>query len=269
MFPGFYLFDKFLSSYTLSAIVGIFAAGIFAVFTYKKKTGDYYPMLLTLILSAIGVFIGGGLLYGITNIEYWHYLFEAKSFDEFLTFAAAIFGGSVFYGGLLGGMAAAGIVIRIKKYPADLMTDTAAPAVALFHGFGRIGCFLGGCCYGVEVPWGVTFTHSLNESANGVPRMPVQLFESGFEFLLFFFLFLLLKKEKMKGRLFSLYLILYGIFRFIIEYFRGDTYRGFIFGLSTSQFISIFVVIGAVIFLIHRSLFRKTTAPPKERDMTE
>lgn len=257
MFPGIDLFGRYISSYALMALVGVFTACPFAISTLKKKTGDGYPMLAMLLFAAIGVFTGGGIVYGLTNIDKWYLLFNAKDFAEWWESAKLIFGGSVFYGGLFGGMIASVIVIKRRGYQSDLMTDIAAPAVALFHGFGRIGCFLGGCCYGVEVPWGITFTHSLNESANGVPRMPVQLFESGYEFLLFFLLWTLLKKDRFKGRLFSLYLVLYGIFRFIIEYFRGDAYRGFIFGISTSQFISIFAVIGGAIFFIYRTMFKK------------
>ncbi|MBQ3842836.1 MAG: prolipoprotein diacylglyceryl transferase [Ruminiclostridium sp.] len=256
MLPGITIFGRFISSYALAALVGVFAACPFAIFTYKKRTGDGYPMLAMLLISAVGIFAGGGLLYGITNIDKWYLLSQAKDFGEWWEYAKLIFGGSVFYGGLFGGMAVGAFVIKKRGYPADLMTDIAAPAVALFHGFGRIGCFLGGCCYGIEVPWGITFTHSLNEPANGVPRMPVQLFESGFEFLLFFVLWQLLRHDKLKGRLLSLYLIAYGIFRFLIEYFRGDTYRGFIFGMSTSQFISIFAVIGGAAYLSFKTLRR-------------
>ncbi len=257
MFPGISIFGRFLSSYTFAALVGIFASALFAIFTYKKRTGDGYPMLEVLLFSAIGVLTGGGLLYGLTNSDKWYLLSVAKDIGEWWQYMQLIFGGSVFYGGLIGGMIVGAVVIRRRRYPSDLMTDIAAPAIALFHGFGRIGCFLGGCCYGIEVPWGITFTHSLNEQANGVPRMPVQLFESGFEFLLFLVLWQLLRHDKLKGRLLMLYLVLYGIFRFIIEYFRGDDYRGFIFGLSTSQFISIFVVIGAGAYFAFKTMRRE------------
>ena len=254
MFPGFYIFGRFISSYAVMALAGVFTACPFAIFTLKKRTGDGYPMLAMLLFSAIGVFAGGGLLYGITNHESWYLLFSAKDIAEWWGYAKLIFGGSVFYGGLIGGMIAALIVIKRRGYPADLMTDIAAPTVAMFHGFGRIGCFLGGCCYGVEVPWGITFTHSLNESANGVPRMPVQLFESAYEFLLFFVLWQLLKRDILKGRLFALYLVLYGVFRYIIEYFRDDSYRGFIYGLSTSQLISILTVIAGGVYIAVRTM---------------
>ncbi len=262
MFPGFELFGRYISSYAIAALVGVFIACPFAIFTMKKRTGDGYPMLATLLISAVGVFAGGGILYGLTNIDSWYLMFNAKDFEEWWNYAKLIFGGSVYYGGLIGGMIAAAIVMKRRNYPAEIMTDIAAPAVALFHGFGRIGCFLGGCCYGIEVPWGVTYTHSLNESANGVPRMPVQLFESAFEFLLFFLLWMLLRHDRLKGRLFSLYLVLYGIFRFIIEYFRGDAYRGFLFGLSTSQFISIFAVAGGAVYLVVRTIKLRRNAGP-------
>ncbi len=257
MFPGFTLFGTFISSYAVTAAVGIFAAGITAMVRYRKLTGSNYPMLIVMLFSTIGIMLGGAILYGITRIDYWHYIFEAQDLWTAIKLIGAIFGGLVFYGGLFGGMIAAGIVIKVNKYPGELITDVAAPSAALFHAFGRIGCFLGGCCYGIESDFGFVFTHSLNSSANGVRRLPVQLFESGYEFILFFVLSYLLKKGRLKGRLFALYLLLYAVFRFVIEFFRGDEYRGFVLGLSTSQFISIFVVIGSSIYLALRTLKEK------------
>lgn len=260
MFPGFYLFGKFISSYTLAALIGVFAAGFFAIIQYKKRTGDYYPMLITLLLSSIGVGIGGTLLYGITNISHWHFIFEADSFARFIAAVMYIFGGSVFYGGLIGGIIAGMITVRTKKYPARDITDCAAPAVALFHSFGRIGCFLGGCCYGVESDFGFIYHNSLIESANGVRRFPVQLLEAGFELVLFTVLWRLLKAKRLKGRLFLVYLLIYPIGRFILEFFRGDAYRGFIFGLSTSQFISVLLFAAAGVGLILGFIKERKTA---------
>ena len=164
---------------------------------------------------------------------------------------ATLFGGSVFYGGLLGGLLAGGISAKVQKLSAGLVTDCAAPALALFHCFGRIGCFLGGCCYGVESEHGVVFTDSLIESANGVPRVPVQLYEAVFELALFFALWALLNKGVLKNRLLLVYLFSYAVGRFILEFWRGDEYRGFLFGLSTSQVVSILVfVVSAVLFIV-------------------
>ena len=152
-----------------------------------------------------------------------------------------IFGGSVFYGGLLGGLLSGLIVIKAKKMNLKFTTDFLTPIIPLFHTFGRIGCFLSGCCYGVKSKIGFTYKHSLIESANGVNRFPIQLVEASFNLLLFILIYYLFRKGKIKGKLLYLYLILYSIIRFALEFFRGDSYRGFLLHLSTSQIISILI----------------------------
>lgn len=258
MFPGFYIFDKFfVSSYALCAIAGIFTACPLAIHQYKKRGGSDVSMINVFLFAAIGIFAGMHILYGITNIAYWGKLLEADGFVDFLKRFATIFGGSVFYGGLLGGLLAGGISVKVQKLPVGITTDCVAPSVALFHCFGRIGCFLSGCCYGVESEYGFTFTHSIVESANGVTRLPVQLYESAFELVLFVVLWQLLRKGLLKGRLLLVYLLTYSVGRFVLEFWRGDDYRGFVLGLSTSQFISIgvFIVSAALfIFLPKRSV---------------
>lgn len=251
MFPGFTIFGKFISSYALCALAGIFSACPLSIRWYKKRGGNDISLINVYLFGAIGVFVGMHLLFGITNIPMWHILTEAEGFKDFIMRFAQIFGGSVFYGGLLGGLLAGGICIRVQKLDVGVTTDCAAPALALFHCFGRIGCFLGGCCYGVESEHGVVFTRSLVESANGVPRVPVQLYEAIFELALFFALWAMLNKGVLKNRLLLVYLITYAVGRFILEFWRGDEYRGFLFGLSTSQIISILVfAVSAVIFVI-------------------
>lgn len=254
MFPGFQIGSFFLSSYGICAIIGIFIACPLAIHIYKKHTGDDISLIFVFLFGAIGVFLGMHLLYGITNIRYWGILLNAKNFIDFCERFGTLFGGSVFYGGLIGGLIAGGICIKIQKLPVDIATDCAAAAIPLFHGFARIGCFMGGCCYGVEWEHGVTFTNSIVESANGVPRVPIQLFESGLEFLIFAVIFVLLTRtNKLRGGLLALYLLIYSVGRFILEFWRGDEYRGFMFGLSTSQLISILVFIGALVLLILRA----------------
>ena len=251
MFPGFNIGSFFIGSYGICALIGIFTAFPLAFVRYKRLEGDYIPLAVVCIWAAAGIFLGMHLLYGITNISDWKLLGSAEGFGEFAVLFHDIFGGGVFYGGLIGGITAGWISIRAQKLPADTAADCLAPAIALFHGFARIGCFMAGCCYGVEDEHGITFTSSIVESANGVPRVPIQLFEAGFEFLLAALLwFLLLKVPKSRGRLLALYLMIYSVGRFILEFWRGDDYRGFIFGLSTSQFIGIFVFLSGVMFFI-------------------
>lgn len=255
MFSGFFIGPIFIGSYAICAIIGIFTAFPLAIHYFKKFTGDDLSMIFVYLFSAIGVFLGMHILFGITKIPYWGKLFEAESIKQFIERFVAIFGGSVFYGGLIGGLIAGGISVKVQKLPVDIATDCSAPAIALFHGFARIGCFLGGCCYGVEWEHGITFENSLVESANGVPRVPVQLYEAGFEFALFILLWLLLTRTaKLRGRLLALYLLIYPVGRFTLEFWRGDDYRGFLFGLSTSQLISILVFLGSAGFLTVKTL---------------
>ena len=268
MFPGFFLFGKYISSYVLTSVAGIFTACPLAIYRYKKRGGDDISMIFVFLFGGIGCMVGMHLLYGITNISQWGSLFAAASFGDWWDAAQLIFGGAVFYGGLLGGLAAGFMSIRYQKLEPGLVADCAAPSIALFHMFGRIGCFLGGCCYGVEWEHGVTFTNSLIESANGVPRVPVQLYEAGLELALFLVLSLLLVKNRLPGKLLAVYLIVYSAGRFTLEFWRGDDYRGFLFGLSTSQLISIAVFVGTIVFLIAMRIKKSRTPAliPEQQD---
>lgn len=254
MFPGFYIGDRFFGSYMLVSLVGAFVAVPFAVCCYKKKCKAYADMILMFLAAAVGACFGMHILYAITNIHNFGLLAQATDFLSFIEILGTLVGGSVFYGGLFGGMLAGWIYIKKTKMNISLACDCAAPAIALFHGFGRIGCFLGGCCYGVESEYGIVFTNSLSEEANGVPRVPVQLYEAAFEFALFFVLWRFLAKGKFSGRLLNIYLFVYPVGRFILEFWRGDEYRGRLFGLSTSQLISIvlFIISTAVFILSYR-----------------
>lgn len=256
MIPYFNIFGKELSSYLVMVLIGIFVCGFYVSRTAKKRGHDDNDYIIFLLICSIGVLLGGHILYGVTKInaliEFITNLPKyAGTWDEFLASAAYIFGGSVFYGGLLGGMAAGIIYGRKKQLDMDEYSDICAPVVPLFHCFGRIGCFLGGCCYGIESEFGFTVHgNTLNPSINDVQRFPVQLLEAALNLLLFFLLAYLLKKPKFKGRLFVAYLIIYSVIRFFDEFLRGDAYRGFLFGLSTSQIISIILFVGAIAYLI-------------------
>ncbi len=254
MFSGFYIGRLFIGSYGIFAVIGILTACPVSIYYYKKRTGDDVSMILMYLWAAVGVFLGMHLLYGITNIQYWGELLKAEGIIDFFKRFGIIFGGSVFYGGLLGGLLAGGLAVKRMKLPADIVTDCAAPFIALMHGFMRVGCFFAGCCYGVEWEHGIVFHNSIVESANDVPRVPVQLFEAGFELVLAGVLWSLLlrsmKTGKLQGSLLALYLLIYPVGRFILEFWRGDEYRGFILRLSTSQFISIIVFICAAIYLV-------------------
>jgi len=164
--------------------------------------------------------------------------------------------GGVFYGGLIGALIAAVIILRRFRLPFFLVADVLAPSVALGHFFGRLGCFSAGCCYGTHcsLPWAVTFTHPLAQEISGtplgVPLHPTQLYEAAFNLANYAFLAWLFKRRPRAGVVLAAYLVGYGVARFIIEFFRGDPDRGFVLGgaFSTSQAIAAaMVVLGAAI----------------------
>ncbi len=153
--------------------------------------------------------------------------------------------GGVFYGGLILAVAVALWYIWRHGLPVWTTCDVFAPGIALGHVIGRLGCFLAGCCWGkpASVPWAVTFTDPFAASNVGtplhVPLHPTQLYEAGAEFLILLGLLGLERRGRpFPGRTFWSYMLVYGISRFIIEFYRGDP-RGTVFaGLSTSQFIA-------------------------------
>lgn len=242
MYPLIHIAEIDLSTYGLMALVGALIAGSFAEHQAVKKGVHPFYMIEILLYGVIGVFIGGHLLYGLVHL---------KELEQGFLY---VFGGQVFYGGLFGGLAAGALAIKKKGYPKELYYDIAACAIPLFHGFARIGCFLVGCCYGKECAVGITFTESLITSANGVSRFPVQLLESSLNFVLFGVIYSLFRKEKCQGRLMHIYLGSYAVMRFLLELLRGDNaLRGIYFGLSTSQWISLLILVVLLVLKKARS----------------
>jgi phosphatidylglycerol:prolipoprotein diacylglycerol transferase len=244
MFPYFILFGRELGLYSLMILCGIFSYGIYACLMAWKFDYDYSDLIIYLLFISIGVVIGSHLLYTIVNYYNVIYVFEninkINTFEKLINVLNYLFGGSVFYGGLFGGLIV-GYIISKNKY--RNFFDIGITSIPLFHFFGRIGCFLGGCCYGIESNIGFVYTKNPIIEANGVKRFPVQIFEAIFNILLFFLLSYLLRHRKLKNKLLYVYLSIYATGRFFIEYFRGDTYRGIWFSFSTSQIISIIIIL--------------------------
>jgi phosphatidylglycerol:prolipoprotein diacylglycerol transferase len=176
--------------------------------------------------------------------------------------------GGVFYGGLIAAVGVAFWYIHRHGMPFWTTCDAFAPGIALGHVTGRLGCFAAGCCYGkpTTVPWAVVFTNPLAQANSGtplgIPLHPTQLYEAGAELLI---LIILLTTERrghrFAGRTFWLYIILYAISRYVIEIFRDDP-RGTVFGVSTSQFISLVLAPLAIAMLIW---LRRTTPEEPQR----
>lgn len=149
-----------------------------------------------------------------------------------------LYGGMVFYGGLIGGaLCVAGLLLSRSVRFSQLET-VYLPCVPLVHGIGRIGCFCAGCCYGVPTDSILGVVYPAGGAApSGIPLMPVQLFESAGDF--FLCAVLCLPFYRQPGRRLATYLLGYGCLRFATECFRGDAVRGLAGPLSVAQWISI------------------------------
>lgn len=232
-----------IHGYGLMIGIGILVAYFVSEYRAKKEGLDSDKMFYLLIWSVAGGMLGAKLLYYITEIK------EIMANPKLLL---DIGGGFVVYGGIAAGVLTAIIYCKSQKLDMWKYLDLAIPSVALAQGFGRIGCFLAGCCYGNETSCaiGITFKNS-QFAPNGISLMPTQLISSGLDFLHFLILIWFAKRKKADGQVIGLYLICYSVGRFVIEFFRGDIERGSVGMLSTSQFISIFaVLIGIVIFVL-------------------
>ncbi|MED9903268.1 MAG: prolipoprotein diacylglyceryl transferase [Lachnospiraceae bacterium] len=224
-------------SYGVMIAIGVIAALFVGEARAKKRNmnGDVlYPM--TFLCVILG-FMSAKILFCIVE---WKLFLE----DPIHVLTGS---GFVVYGGIVGGALAAYLYCRIKKISFVDYFDLMLPSVALAQGFGRIGCFFAGCCYGRETDsvFGIAFKNSAY-APNGVKMIPTQLISSAGMFLIAGILFWYARKERRKGRVGALYMILYSVGRFFVEFLRND-YRGEIGIFSTSQFISLFVFAAGIV----------------------
>lgn len=252
MLPYIYVFDRLVPLYGVMILLGTVFSLLYLKLTQKHRDFPEADSELALIYCVIGAFLGAKILWLATVwsefVSELPYLFSMPQafVQKYLS------GGFVFYGGLYGAFFAAWLYCVVCKLSYFELSRSLMPIVPLFHAFGRLGCFCMGCCYGcVSEQFGIAFAHS-EIAPNGVPLLPVQLIEAFAEFLLFFVLMVLARKKGSGKRMLCVWLISYGILRFILEFFRADDYRGFLGILSLSQVISLISICWAVIMLLNR-----------------
>jgi phosphatidylglycerol---prolipoprotein diacylglyceryl transferase len=159
--------------------------------------------------------------------------------------------GVVFYGGAIAGAFGFAAMARVHRLPLPAAFDALLPALPIGHLLGRIGCYLGGCCYGAawSGPWAVTYSHPLAPAAHpSVSRHPWPLYEAAV-LLVFAVVFALRPRDLRPGIASAMYVLLYAVSRVLLEPLRGDVLRGIGWAeLSTSQFVSIVLALGATVF---------------------
>lgn len=216
MRPVLIKFDGFgIPSYGTMLVISF----IVALFLVKRSAKKYAisPIIIENLAFwiMVGVIIGGRILY---------VLFHLKEFSDFVSIFEIWNGGMMFFGGFIGAFLAGLLYVRKEGLDVLLLADIVSPAIALGEFFTRIGCFLNGCCFGrpTSLPWGVRFPPNSFADIAGLdcPLHPTQLYSSLFGLLLFLFLQQMLNRGYRRGRVFSLFLIFYGGFRFGIDFIR-------------------------------------------------
>jgi len=205
--------------------------------SFGMRSEDVLDLVIYLVIGGIA---GARLLYVALNAGYF-----ARHPGEVCSITQ---GGLAFHGGLAADIAVAVFYARARKIPFWNIADLLAPYLALGQAIGRIGCFLNGCCYGIEarrLPWGVAFPGS------GVPRHPTQLYASFILLLLFLVLRERQDRRRFGGEVFIAYCGLYAFQRFFVEFLRGDTPR-ILFGMNLPQVLSLGMF--AVSVLLYRWL---------------
>jgi len=245
MYPNLFGIEGF--SYTLMLIIGVvFSIVVVALYLRKTKFN-----LLDLIICALAA-----VFFGIIFAILFENLYEAIQH--------AYYGqpqkwtwGMTFFGGLFGGVIAFFVTYRFyyRKHNSSILKEIliiSPGAITLAHGFGRLGCFLAGCCYGKETDIGGIIFPGMS-----VAVLPTQLYEMGFLFILSVLLIIFAFKKTTMYTM-PIYMICYSIFRFIIEFFRGDQ-RGQIPGLSPSQYWCIVILLAGIvlIWLYKKYLFKR------------
>lgn len=208
----------------------------------------YYLLQNILVIKKVNIkhlsVVFWGLLFvGWVGAKTFFLIYSSGAYFDRLVVSPSFWmgGGFVFYGGAIFGVAYLLIFNYFFKSFKFKDLYVFVPSLALGHGIGRVGCFLSGCCYGTicDLPWKINL--------HGKFRHPVQLYESFGLFVIAYFLVRLIKINK-TDKVIPTYLVSYGVIRFIAEIFRGDKIRGIhSYGLSTSQYISILIVVAGVI----------------------
>lgn len=247
--------------------IGFIVALLVGEYRAKKKGLNQESVIDMAIIAILCGFLGAKLLYVIVN------------FQEYIEAPGSVLGraGFVVYGGIIAGVLCCLLYCHIKKLSFLQYFDLIIPEVAIAQGFGRIGCFLAGCCYGrhTDSAFGVIFPEGSLAPA-GVKLIPTQLISAAGDILFAVILIVISdvvfksvvygnsrndaeSSEKtasrskkfghVAGDIGCLYLWMYGVGRFLIEFLRDD-YRGAVGALSTSQFISLFIVLGGIVLFV-------------------
>lgn len=235
-----------IQPYGTMVAVGILVAGALGLWLSKRLEVDFNDIILLFVYGISLGFVGAKGAYLLLNFQRipWREVGVMRVLED---------GGFIFYGGIPLGALGLWLAQKIHRLDLNRCLRVCAPLLPLGHGFGRVGCHLAGCCYGVA--YSGPFAHVYHGSLiapNDTPLFPVQLLEAVLLVALSGVLLWALLKGWVLFRLVLLYFCSYAIIRFGLEFLRGDLERGFKAGLSTSQWVSLMIVFLAVCYKRYR-----------------
>ena len=242
-----------IHSYGVLIALGALFGFLYGSYSAKQELGIENQTIQGLArIIIIAAFVGGKLLYYLEDPAFYFFP-PSNMLHNFRT-------GFVFYGSLL--FVIPSVIWYFRKYqlPVMPMLDIVAIAGVIIHGFGRMGCFFAGCCYGKETdgPIFIEFTNEAAIAPTHVHLHPTQLYSVTLLVIIFVILIMFKRHKRFEGQLFFIYIMLYALGRGILEIFRGDIRRGFIIEdiLSHSQFISLILI--AVTGFFYVRFYRKS-----------
>ncbi len=252
MFPYLFHIGSFaVPSYGLLVACG-FLAGIWLTTRLAKRAGLNHDSIVNLaVYCALAGIVGAKLM--MIGLDP-----DLRSHPSEIFTLSTLQSAGIFYGGFAAALVAAYIVMRREHLPALRTMDVFAPGIALGHGIGRLGCFAAGCCWGREtsLPWAVTFNNPA--ATTGVPLHrplhPTQLYESVGEWVITAILLTAIGRKLSEGRVFGLYLVLYGALRFVVEFFRvHDQSNPLGLSLSLEQWIALALAVAGMVLMVRRA----------------
>lgn len=248
---GFQIGTLLIPYYGFFIILGVVAASAIGVLQTHLARKDYNDFILLAAMVTLGAIIGAKILYLIVSLD----KIDFSRITEFEYLNSIMSGGFVFYGGLIGGLLA---LIPCRKLIGPSLSSyvhVCMPCIPLVHAFGRLGCNAVGCCYGMPYSgiFSIVYENSLF-APNHIELFPVQAVEAGCNFLITAILLWYIdinKKHPINS--ICLYLLLYSPVRFILEFARSDNDERGIYGIfSTSQWISLFLIVGTLIYCFYK-----------------
>ncbi|WP_457621574.1 prolipoprotein diacylglyceryl transferase [Persephonella sp.] len=251
MFPDLIKIGDFvIHTYGLLVALGMIASFYTAIYFGKKEGLNVKNVENLFLFAVLGGLVGARIAYILEHPD---------EFRSFFDYVAVWKGGIDWFGAFLGGAVILLILLKKYRFPPLKIADIAGISIAIGHGIGRLGCTAAGCCYGKPVPEdsifrpiGITFPdHPHTAAPHGFPLYPTQPAEALGNFIIFGILFLLYRKKSFDGQIFSVYLILYGVERFLLEFWRGVTPPIPVIGLTWNQVVTAGMIITGIVILLY------------------